>query len=333
MDNPMTASPPARGVASAALLLALMASFAAAAPSHGITFFSRATAPFEGPLRSCLLDEERGSVVQCLKEKAAVALERAALLDTVPLGAGAALVKRTGEADDNEVEENAVASYGEDVDTRLVGGVARLLKGRALRLSLPDNLVPMVTSSLEEGRLKKHKHLGTLITCIAVVLKTLALASIAFMAKKALLLGKISLLLSAAVLMKKMGGGGHGGTSYEVVSLHRRASHHLPNAHHGEVYGSAYGGGGAAGGGGADDREGPYGTTYAVLRRAKVLGSDPRPPAPAAAAAAAPDDPWPQFQMEKPRSNNEAGWAHWALPPTPSPYAPPSALGQQVKIS
>ncbi|XP_071441035.1 uncharacterized protein [Hetaerina americana] len=273
-------------------------------------FFSRATAPFEGPLRSCFLEDAGGSLVGCLKEKAAVALERASQMDTVSIGESVALVKRTNvegvameDWRSNQVEPEVEEGESGDVDVRLVKGLARFLHGRALRLSLPDNLVPIVTRSLEEGRLKKHKHLGTMITCIAVVLKTLALASIAFIAKKALLLGKISLLLSAAVMMKKLmggGGGGGSGTSYEVVSLHRRA-HQLP--HHGEVYGSGYD---VAGDGGLERDGQAYGNgAYALLRRAKGIArrkseaervdTEPR------GSLALPSNEWPipQFQIEK----------------------------------
>lgn len=104
----------------------------------------------------------------------------------------------------------------------------------------------------EEGRGKKKKAqklLGPLMAALAMkaaALIPLALGAIALLAGKALIVGKIALVLSAILGLKKLLSGGHGKhVTYEVVSHPHHSSSHVSAGHD---FGGSYGGGDAGGG-------------------------------------------------------------------------------------
>lgn len=83
----------------------------------------------------------------------------------------------------------------------------------------------------------------------AAALLPLALGAIAAIAGKALLVGKIALVISAIIGLKKLlssSGGKH--VTYEVVSHPHHSSSHIVS--HDDGHGGGYGGGGADYGGG-----------------------------------------------------------------------------------
>lgn len=123
--------------------------------------------------------------------------------------------------------------------------------GRALN-DVVDNLTED-ESLEEEGRGKKKKAqklLGPLMAALAMkaaALIPLALGAIALLAGKALIVGKIALVLSAILGLKKLLSGGHGKhVTYEVVSHPHHSSSHVSSSHD---FGGSYGGGDAGGGG------------------------------------------------------------------------------------
>ena len=88
----------------------------------------------------------------------------------------------------------------------------------------------------------------------AAALLPLALGAIAMIAGKALLVGKIALVISAIIGLKKLLGSHQKHVTYEVVSHPHHSSSHVSHDDHG-----GYGGGGGGGGGG--DFGGGYGTS------------------------------------------------------------------------
>lgn len=76
----------------------------------------------------------------------------------------------------------------------------------------------------------------------------LALGAIALVAKKALIIGKIALLLSALIGLKKLLGNQQKSVTYEIVSHPHHTSHDVWSG--GDYGGSASGGGGGGGHGG-----------------------------------------------------------------------------------
>lgn len=84
----------------------------------------------------------------------------------------------------------------------------------------------------------------------AAALLPLALGAIAAIAGKALLVGKIALVISAIIGLKKLLSSNGKHVTYEVVSHPHHSNSHVVS--HDEGHGGYGGGGGGGGGGGAD---------------------------------------------------------------------------------
>lgn len=81
----------------------------------------------------------------------------------------------------------------------------------------------------------------------AAALLPLALGAIALIAGKALLIGKIALVISAIIGLKKLLGSHQKHVTYEVVSHPHHSSSHVVS--HDDGHGGGFGGGGDYGGG------------------------------------------------------------------------------------
>ncbi|XP_049860309.1 uncharacterized protein LOC126354601 [Schistocerca gregaria] len=103
------------------------------------------------------------------------------------------------------------------VDALLVQSADRLLRSRALQITLP--------ASVFEGRgKKKDKYGGMLLAAgaaMAGMFLQVAMGKIALLAGKALLVAKVALVLSTVIGLKKLvgggGGGGGGGGDHQVI--------------------------------------------------------------------------------------------------------------------
>lgn len=92
----------------------------------------------------------------------------------------------------------------------------------------------------------------------AAALLPLALGAIAMIAGKALLVGKIALVISAIIGLKKLLGSHQKHVTYEVVSHPHHSTSHVSHDDHG-----GYGGGGDFGGGGGGGGYGSSGHGWA----------------------------------------------------------------------
>lgn len=129
------------------------------------------------------------------------------------------------------------------IDDSLIGRAARFLQTHSLHLDLKGaDVVDAVSAvgralngeEVEEARKgvkvkKAGKLLGPLLIGVllkAALLAPLVLGAIALIAGKALIIGKIALLLSAVIGLKKLLSGQHKAVTYEVVSHpHSYSSH------------------------------------------------------------------------------------------------------------
>ncbi|XP_008548240.1 uncharacterized protein LOC103571744 [Microplitis demolitor] len=174
-------------------------------------------------------------------------------------------------------EEGAPRSIDStDVDTLIFDRVGRFLKTHSIKVDLKgSDILGVVESagrslddlseSLVEGRGKKKKQqklMGPLMMAMALkaaALLPLALGTIALIAGKALLVGKIALVISTIIGLKKLlGGQKH--VTYEVVAHphHSSSSSHVVShddgghgggggGFSGGDFGGGYGGGGGGG--------------------------------------------------------------------------------------
>ncbi|XP_028043630.1 uncharacterized protein LOC114253070 [Bombyx mandarina] len=195
-----------------------------------------------GVLKTCSDD----NVALCLKEKALRYVENVSnsrelnLIDGVSLiGQGSPRSARSFEPlpDEPRAREN-------QVDLRLLDGVADFLENFVIQIRLPKGAIESAKRSLEEGRGKKKK-LKQLLPILALLqlkiqsLIPVFLGIIAFAAVKGLMLAKAALLASGLILLKKLLSKNDHHESYEVVA----------HPHHEEHFSHSSGGGGGGHGG------------------------------------------------------------------------------------
>ncbi|XP_003705506.1 uncharacterized protein LOC100880834 [Megachile rotundata] len=166
----------------------------------------------------------------------------------------------------SNTEEGAPRSIeSSDLDTLLFDRLGRFLRTHTVKVDLKGTDIlgaiesagrsfEDFTDNAVESRGKKKKAqkiLGPLIMALALkaaALLPLALGAIAAIAGKALLVGKIALVISAIIGLKKLLSSSGKHVTYEVVSHPHHSSSHIVS--HDEGHGGGYGGGGADYGGG-----------------------------------------------------------------------------------
>ncbi|XP_043267131.1 uncharacterized protein [Venturia canescens] len=200
--------------------------------------------------------------VSCIKYKLFAFVDKMlADKEDITLSEGITVVKTS------TAEEGAPRSIeSSDVDALLFDRLGRFLRTHSVKVDLKGSdimgAIESAGRSLEdfgdgaaEGRGKKKKAqklLGPLMMMIALkaaVLLPLALGAIAVIAGKALLVGKIALVISAIIGLKKLlSGQKH--VTYEVVAHphHSSSSSHSVSHDDGGHGGGGYSGGGGGGG-------------------------------------------------------------------------------------
>lgn len=198
--------------------------------------------------------------------------------DTFTIAEGVTVVKTANEPADGAPR----ASTDDSIESVVFNRVQRFLQTHTIKIDLEGSKILNAVTSTgralndvvdnlteddsleEEGRGKKKKAqklLGPLMAALAMkaaALIPLALGAIALLAGKALIVGKIALVLSAILGLKKLLSGGHGKhVTYEVVSHPHHSSSHVST--HEASFGGGYGGGDAGGGYGGSSGHGGWG--------------------------------------------------------------------------
>ncbi|RLU18748.1 hypothetical protein DMN91_009105 [Ooceraea biroi] len=206
--------------------------------------------------------------ISCIKYKVFTYVDKMlADKEDITLSEGITVVKTSN------AEEGAPRSIeSSDLDTLLFDRLGRFLRTHTVKVDLKGSdilgAIESVGRSFEDysdnavesrGKKKKaQKILGPLMMAMAMkaaALLPLALGAIAMIAGKALLVGKIALVISAIIGLKKLLGSQQKHVTYEVVSHpHHSSSHvvsHDDGGHGGGFGGGDYGGGYGGGGGGS----------------------------------------------------------------------------------
>ncbi|XP_058793666.1 uncharacterized protein LOC131665643 [Phymastichus coffea] len=185
--------------------------------------------------------------------------------EDISLSEGITVVKTSN------IEEGAPRSIeSSDLDTLLFDRLGRFLRTRSVKVDLKGtDILGAIESAGRsfddsnetsiEGRGKKKKAakiIGPIIMAVALkaaALLPLALGFIALIAGKALLVGKIALVISTIIGLKKLLGGQQKHVTYEVVSHPHHSSSHVVthDEHGGSSDFGGYGGGGSSGGHGS----------------------------------------------------------------------------------
>ncbi|KYN12858.1 PREDICTED: uncharacterized protein LOC108767080 [Trachymyrmex cornetzi] len=202
--------------------------------------------------------------ISCIKYKVFTFVDKMlADKEDITLSEGITVVKTSnaeGEGAPRSIESS-------DLDTLLFDRLGRFLKTHSVKVDLKGSdilgAIESAGRSFEDfsdnavesrGKKKKaQKILGPLMMAMALkaaALLPLALGAIAMIAGKALLVGKIALVISAIIGLKKLLGSHQKHVTYEVVSHPHHSSSHVSHDDHGGY-----------GGGGGGDFGGGYGTS------------------------------------------------------------------------
>ncbi|XP_014212823.1 uncharacterized protein LOC106642526 [Copidosoma floridanum] len=195
-----------------------------------------------GVYSSC---SSESNLAVCLKLKAADYVDRAARSAEIDVFDGLKIVqnnegKANSRADNARSLNDIEASLPTEVEARetavdevLLDRAARFLSTHTIELSMPEE----VSRSFDEARGKKKK-LGKALLPLLLLLKLkaaalipIALGGLALLAFKALIVGKIALIISAVIALQKLFASKQ--QSYEVVA------HEVPH-HHDEHHGSGW---------------------------------------------------------------------------------------------
>ncbi|XP_022827547.1 uncharacterized protein LOC111357187 [Spodoptera litura] len=188
--------------------------------------------------------EHSQEIVKCLKIQATKLADRAARADSLPILDGITLVKRpeAGRASPNALpeDEDLESLPSDKIDKYLQLATTKLMQTHRVFIS-PMDVGDDVGRSLDEARGKLKKMIGPILAGVAVKGGFLMMAfnAIALIAGKALLIGKIALLLSAIIGLKKLvaGGESHEKTTYEIVKHPQVSQSHTYSSSH---YGSDF---------------------------------------------------------------------------------------------
>ncbi|XP_013142478.1 PREDICTED: uncharacterized protein LOC106106445, partial [Papilio polytes] len=155
---------------------------------------------------------------------------------------GVALVKNSQEraypSSLPEGDLNALTSN--EVDKCLQEATTKLMQSHRVIIS-PASIGDDIGRSLSQARGKLKKMIGPILAGVAIKggFLVMAFKAIALIAGKALLIGKIALLLSAIIGLKKLvsGGDNHEKTTYEIVKHPQVSQSHTYSSSH---YGSDF---------------------------------------------------------------------------------------------
>ncbi|XP_072935167.1 uncharacterized protein Osi11 [Epargyreus clarus] len=182
--------------------------------------------------------ERSQEIIKCFKIQAAKLADRAARTETLPILDGVSLIRRAeqGRAFPSSLPEGDLNSLTSDeVDKYLHLATSKLLQTHRVIIS-PTSVGVDVGRALTEGRSKLKKMMGPIVAGVLLKGGFLAMAfqAIALIAGKALLIGKIALLLSAIIGLKKLvsSGEAHEKTTYEIVKHPQVSQSHTYSSSH-----------------------------------------------------------------------------------------------------
>ncbi|XP_055616152.1 uncharacterized protein LOC129762167 [Toxorhynchites rutilus septentrionalis] len=193
------------------------------------------------------LCEDSDELLKCIKIQALKLTDRAIKLPSVKLVDGMSIVKKADSENQqralneptlNELELNKLSSA--KIDELLYQRAARFMDSHQLSLNVPRLLTSGQQETgrlVEEGRKKMKKYLGPFLAAMAIKggILTMVYHSIAIVAGKALIIGKIALVISAIIGLKKLvTPEGHEKTTYEIVKHPHVQQSHTYSSNHGE---------------------------------------------------------------------------------------------------
>lgn len=213
-----------------------------------VSFASPAESAFRAMKKIYNVCENSEELFKCMKVQALKLTERALKVPTIKITDGLSIVKKDEDSEEKPEEarsfdnDDVMELPSEQVDSLLVSRINKFMDSHQVSVNVPRLLSSSETPRLvEEGRKKMKKYLGPLIAAMALKggILTMVYHSIAIVAGKALIIGKIALVISAIIGLKKLvTPEGHEKTTYEIVKHpHVQNSHTYSSSSHGEYDG------------------------------------------------------------------------------------------------
>jgi Protein of unknown function (DUF1676) len=221
-------------LSSVVLILAFIANDATSSPAESA---------FRAMKKIYNVCENSEELFKCMKVQALRLTERALKVSNIKITDGLSIIKKDDESAaeggrslDTNTDE-AMTMPAEKVDEMLMSRVNKFMDSHQVSLDVPRLLTSSETPRLvEEGRKKMKKYLGPFLAAMAIKggILTMVYHSIAIVAGKALIIGKIALVISAIIGLKKLvTPEGHEKTTYEIVKHPHVSNSHTYSSSHG----------------------------------------------------------------------------------------------------
>ncbi|CRK87120.1 CLUMA_CG000818, isoform A [Clunio marinus] len=190
--------------------------------------------------------ENSEELVKCMKIQALKLTDRALKLPTIRITDGLTIIKKEEVAENrsfNDFDSEKFMKFpSSKVDELFFDRINKFMDSHQLSVNVPRLLSSSETPRLvEEGRKKMKKYMGPFLAALALKGGILSMVyhSIAIVAGKALIIGKIALVISAIIGLKKLvTPEGHDKTTYEIVKHpHVSNSHTYSSSSHGDFDG------------------------------------------------------------------------------------------------
>lgn len=206
--------------------------------------------------------ESSDDMIKCLKMQAIKMAGRAIKLQKIQLIDGVSVIKRSGFRESRTFNDDVQRQLGNlhglsahTIDEMLYSAARMLMESHQVQVNVPRLMqygTQEVSALIEEarGKHKKKKYLGPFLAAIALKAGILKMAyhSIAIVAGKALIIGKIALVISAIIGLKKLvSPEGHEKTTYEIVKHPHVQQSHTYSSSSGDFAEHESGGGGGGG--------------------------------------------------------------------------------------
>lgn len=202
--------------------------------------------PLEAMRREYEKCQASDDLVKCLKVQAVRLTERAMKLPSLKVFEGLSVVRAPGAAEQRsfaepmhtEAELTQMSSSG--LSRQIFSGIDRFVNSHEVSVDVPRLLNFGQTEGarmIEEGRKKMKKFYGPFMGALAIKtgILTMAYHSIAVIAAKALIIGKIALIISTIIGLKKLvTPEGHEKTTYEIVKHPQISQSHSFSSSQGE---------------------------------------------------------------------------------------------------
>lgn len=223
-------------VLSSVVLLALVANSSVAS--------SPAESAFRAMKKIYNVCENSDEMFKCMKIQALKLTDRALKLPNIKITDGLTIVKK----DDADLGSRSLSQNDFDnempsgqVDDLIVEQINKFMDTHEVSVNVPRLLQSSEAPRLvEEGRKKMKKYMGPFLAALALKggILTMVYHSIAIVAGKALIIGKIALVISAIIGLKKLvTPEGHEKTTYEIVKHpHVQNSHTYSQSSHGSDF-------------------------------------------------------------------------------------------------